>query len=296
MIVFKEAWSVFRSNFSNFSSIMSMFNFKDVVDIVIIAFIVYQAVRLVRETRAMQLLKGIGAVVALYFVSILFELNTLNFFLSNVLSSGLVVIALVFQPEIRRALEQMGRTKLSSIALGGGGDSAEELLRRNEELVAAVSSAAAYLSARKTGALLVIEREIKLGEIIKTGTTVDSAPSLELIANLFFPNSPLHDGAVVARGGRLLAAGCFLPLSANMEIGRELGTRHRAALGMSEVSDAVVVVVSEETGAISVAVDSRLQRGLSQKNLQLLLKAKLIGSKPEETPSKKKLAFWRKSK
>lgn len=289
MNILQEAWNVFRSNLF---SVIRNFNLVDIIDILVVAYIFYHAMRLVRETRAMQLVKGIGAVLLIYFIAIIAEMSTLQFIIYNVLASGVVVIAVVFQPELRKALEQLGRTKLST--LGKYGVSAEDLLRRTTEMIDAVCAAASYLSARKTGALIVIEREIKLGEIIKTGTAVDSTPSMELIANLFFPNAPLHDGAVVIRDGRVVAAGCFLPLSTNMEIGRELGTRHRAALGMSEVSDAVVVVVSEETGAITVAMDSRLQRGLSQKNLQLLLGAKLQGAATEEDATPSKTPFWRK--
>lgn len=140
---------------------------------------------------------------------------------------------------------------------------------------------------------MVIERQTKLGEIIKTGTIVDAQPSMELIGNIFFVNSPMHDGAVIVREGRIYAAGCYLPLSQNMEISRELGTRHRAALGMSEVSDALIIVVSEETGAVSVAVDSKLQRGLSIKNLKMLLGAKLMGDIASDNSREKKHSFWR---
>jgi len=281
-------WITFRDNLL---SVLNSFKFTDVIDILVVAYLLYQAIRLVRETRAMQLTKGIAAVFGVYFAAQILSLNTMKFILQNVLTWGVIVVAVVFQPELRSALEQAGRSKFSP--LGRGGDRSEEDLLLIQELVDSVSSAAAYLSERRTGALMVIEREIKLGEIIKTGTTIDARSSLEMIANIFFPNSPMHDGAVIIRDCRLLAAGCFLPLSNNMTIGRELGTRHRAALGMSEVSDAVVVVVSEETGAITVAVDSRLQRGLSEKNLHKLLEAKLLGPRVVK-PDSKKVPFWRK--
>lgn len=284
----RETWLLFRDNVLN---TLEGFQLRDALDILVVGYILYQIIRLIRDTRAMQLLKGIGLILILYFISQVIELNVLGFFIDNILSSGIIVLAVVFQPELRRALEQVGRTKITP--LGRYGDPTEELQRKNEQMLEALCAAVTYLSSRKTGALLVIERETKLGEIIKTGTVINAEPSMELIANVFFPNSPLHDGAVIIREGRLFSAGCFLPLSSNMEIGRELGTRHRAALGMSEVSDAVVVIVSEETGAVSVAIDSRLQRKLSPKNLELLLHAKLFGAKTEEE-GEKKLPFWRR--
>jgi len=285
-----ETWQLFRNNLIG---VLKPINLVDFIDILIVAYIFYSLMRLVRETRAMQLLKGIAAILVLFFVANILEMTMLQFFIRNILTWGVIVIAVVFQPELRRALEQMGRTKFSP--LGRGSESEADLLQKNKEVISAVCAAGAHLSSRKIGALIVIEREIKLGDVINTGTIIDSRISMELIANIFFPNSPMHDGAVVVRQGRLHSAGCFLPLSANMEIGRELGTRHRAALGMSEVSDAVIVVVSEETGAISVAVDSRLQRGLSVKNLEKMLEAKLIGTQPENTEAKK-APFWRRRK
>jgi diadenylate cyclase len=201
---------------------------------------------------------------------------SMKFLMRSVLDVGIIALVVIFQPELRRALEQVGRSTITDIGVFGGGQSTDrEHLARTKDIIEIVTQSCKELSAKKTGALIVIERQIKLGEVIGSGTIIDAYPSVELIGNIFFTNSPLHDGAMVIRGGRLYAAGCFLPLSGNMEIGRELGTRHRAALGMSEESDAAVVVVSEETGAISVAIDSRLQRGLSPLNLQKLLSIKL---------------------
>ncbi len=267
------------------TSAIAVFKPMDVLDILVVAYLVYHLIRLVRETRAMQLVKGMAGIFALYLISILAHMNTLSFFIQNIIGSGIVVLAIVFQPELRRALERMGRTKLG-VFNRFGTSSLDDIRILQQEMIAAVCEACVALSADKVGALMVIEREIKLGEIIKTGTEIDARPSVEMIGNLFFHNAPLHDGALVIRDSRLFAAGCFLPLSANMEIGRELGTRHRAALGMSEVSDAVVVVVSEETGAISVAVDGRLQRKLSPQNLTKLLTAKLIPAEPEAKKGK----------
>ncbi|MGI6404284.1 MAG: diadenylate cyclase CdaA [Oscillospiraceae bacterium] len=270
--------------------IISTVSLSDVLDILIVAFLIYQAVRLVRETRAMQLVKGIVLILVMYVLALNLNLTTLSFIITNILQWGIVALAIVFQPELRRALEQVGRSKLSS-----------SLFRETEhgdniqvhKMLDSVCAAAVHLSERNIGALMVLERETKLGDVIATGTIIDSEPTTELICNIFFPNSPLHDGAMVLRSGRLHAAGCFLPLSSNDEIGRELGTRHRAALGMSEVSDAVVVVVSEETGAISVALNGRLQRNLSAQNLTKLLEAKMFSLKAGEASPVKERGFWR---
>lgn len=274
------------------SSVFISIRFRDFIDIAIIAYILYHGIRMVRETRAMQLLKGIAAVLVLSFVANILEMVTLGYFLQNIIQVGIFLLVVLFQPELRSALEKMGRGGISSMLRFGGSGQKDDEASRARELIGMLVESCTYLSERKTGALVVIERQTKLGDVIKTGTILDAKPSLELIGNIFFTNSPLHDGAMVIREGRLYAAGCYLPLSQNMEIGRELGTRHRAALGMSENSDAVVVIVSEETGAISVAVESRLQRRLSARNLQKLLEIKLVGGTSQEEPEKKP-AFWR---
>ena len=287
----KLVWTEFWTNFS--SIITNTVSIIDLIDILVVAYVFYQAIKLVRETRAMQLVKGIAAVLVVYLIANQAKMITLTFFMRNIIQVGLFALVVVFQPELRRALEQVGRTKISSIGKLGGTDSEEQAQQKIKSMIDAVVESAAYLSEHKTGALMVIERDIRLGEIANTGTVLDSQPSMELITNIFFPNSPLHDGAMVLRQGRLHAAGCFLPLSSNMEIARELGTRHRAALGMSEVSDALIVVVSEETGAITVAMDSKLQRGLSSQNLSKLLQAKLLNNKAAENAAKRG-RFWRK--
>jgi len=284
MIDLRSVWSDFWSNLASVTNTITIIDF---IDVAVVAFIIYKLVGLVRETRAMQLVKGIAAIFAVYFVSNMIGMITLSYLIQNVLQVGLFAIVVLFQPELRRALEQMGRTKISFMDKLTGADNEEQIRQRKRQIVDVVCESSEYLSKRKIGALMVIEREIRLGDIIKTGTVINSDPSVELICNIFFPNSPLHDGAMILRGGKLHAAGCFLPLSGNTEIGRELGTRHRAALGMSEESDAVVVVVSEETGAISVAMDSRLQRGLSAQNLRKLLEAKLGLKVVHEEPPQK---------
>lgn len=280
----------------SFTSVLNSFRFPvDLIDIIVVAYILYHGIRLVRETRAMQLLKGILAILLVYFVAFQLNMIVLGFFITNILQVGIYILVVLFQPELRSALEQMGRSKLGIGRLSNT-QLDEPEIRKTEQLIDILSDSCRYLAARKTGALLVIERQTKLGDVIKTGTRIDAQPSVELISNLFFINSPLHDGATVIRDGRLYAAGCYLPLSQNMEIGRELGTRHRAALGMSEVSDAVVIVVSEETGAVSVAADSRLQRKLSEQNLKKLLHIKLLGAATKEETAEKKRGFWRAGK
>lgn len=290
--------AAFQEFWNNLKSVLTSFNFPiDLIDIAVTAFVIYHAVRLVRETRAMQLLKGIIAILAVYLFASELGMIVIGFFTQNIIQVGIFLLVVLFQPELRSALEKMGRTQLSLRHFTGSRD--EKARMATKELIDTLTESCLYLSENKTGALIVIERQTRLGDVIKTGTMIDSVLSLELIGNIFFLNSPLHDGAMIIRDHRLHAAGCYLPLSQNMEIGRELGTRHRAALGLSEVSDAVVLVVSEETGAITMAVDSRLQRGLSKKNLRKLLELKLLGDakKAEESPKKRKdLRFWKVKK
>jgi len=209
-------------------------------------------------------------------------MNTLKFFIGRMLDSGIVVLAVLFQPEIRRALERLGRSKITDInpfhtPTGYNDD-------KTSELIEILCKSCGQLSASRTGALIVIERKIKLGDIISTGTIIDAAPCEELIGNLFFVNSPLHDGAMIIRDSRIYAVGCFLPLSENQDVARELGTRHRAALGMSEVSDAIIIIVSEETGKISIAADSGIHRGISVQNLKKALALELARPAQDKRP------------
>lgn len=285
-------WSKFLDSFLG---VLSNAKPTDALDVFVVAVLLYYLIRLVRETRAMQLVKGIAFILLAYVIASWWRLNALLFIIENVIGSGVLLLAVLFQPELRRALEQLGRSKITGIGHFGV-DSAELHRERMTQLIKIICDSCTELSGHKTGALITIERETMLGEIIKTGTVIDAESSAELIGNIFFPKSPLHDGSMIIRGNRVYAAGCYLPLSQNMEIARELGTRHRAALGMSEVSDAVIVVVSEETGAISVAVDSRLQRKLSVQNLQMLLSAKLIGKTAEDGETQRKLPIFRRAK
>ena len=257
-----------------FDNITASVGFTDVLDILIVAFLIYKLLGFIRETRAEQLAKGLFVLVIITMLSQLFHFYTLHWILSNLMTVGLVAIVVIFQPELRTALERVGRSRISKLELFSHQEE-KSVDQQWKTAIGAICEAAPVLSRQKTGALMVIERKSRLGEIIKTGTIIDSVPSMELIGNIFFHNSPLHDGAMILRDGKLYAAGCFLPLSDNYDISKQLGTRHRAALGMSENSDALVIVVSEENGVISVALEGKLTRGYDAEMLrELLEKAK----------------------
>ncbi len=249
-------------------NVMKLFmNFRiiDLFDIVIVAVIFYKLLMLIRETRAEQLIKGLIVLLAVFNVSKWLQLHMVQYILENTLTVGVIALLVVFQPELRRALEYIGRTRWLSVSIS---EIIREELRRNiDEIVTAVST----LSRTKTGALIVMERDTGLNEIVETGTLIEGKISSLLITNIFEHNAPLHDGAVLIKKEKLMAAGCFLPLSIKTDLSRDLGTRHRAALGMIENSDALVIVVSEETGAISVALDGQLNRFLDTKDLRKIL-------------------------
>ena len=247
----------------------------DIIDIVIVAFLFYWVFKFVRDRRAGKLLVGVVFLAVLLLISDLLEMRALNFILTNLFSVGLVAVVIVFQPELRTALEKVGVESLKNFKGRLDSDEVADI----RFAIGEISVAAESLSQSKTGALVVFERTTRLGEYIRTGTTVDARVSSFLIGNIFFNKAPLHDGAVIIRKGRVHAAGCFLPLSSNTEIVKDLGTRHRAAIGMSENSDAVVLVVSEETGVISIAVDGELKRGFTRKSLESYLVSILL---PEE--------------
>lgn len=244
---------------------MSTFGIMDVIDLLVVAFVVYKAIGLIRETRAAQLIKGIVLLLILLQLSEWLNMNTINFILRNTMQLGLIAVLIIFQPELRRGLEKMGRSKFGSKVLMLDDD---EAVRETEEMIGAVCEACDYLSRNKIGALMVFERDTKIGEIIKTGTGVDAEVTAELIVTIFFPNNPLHDGAVVLRRNRIHAAGCFLPLTQKSDLSKELGTRHRAAIGVSENSDAYVVVVSEETGKISTVEEGVITRNFKPDTLR----------------------------
>ena len=263
----------------------------------LVIYLVYKALQFLRDTRAMQLLKGLLLLVGLYIVVDFFELGTMRFILQMIFQFGITALLIIFQPELRRTLETMGLTSLSNLNVFNFAHVDDQTSRQQwKSAIECISEAVSYLSRTKTGALMVIERTTKLGEIIKTGTVIDATPSVELIGNLFFVNSPLHDGAMIIRDGKIFAAGCYLPLSENYEISRDLGTRHRAGLGMSENSDAIVVIVSEETGIISVAHKGVITRNYNSQTLAQLLTSELLPDNKSSDGSDKKAAFWKVKK
>ena len=245
--------------------------FQDVLDIVIITVLVYKIIEWSMNTRAYQLLKGLGVLLLILLLSTLFNLYTINYLLNTLLVSGIVVMAVIFQPELRRGLAHIGRFKFNFSAKDKSDDSG---------IVKEIVNALIELSKRKVGALIVIERETKLDEYLPTGTPVDAKITSALIQNIFKPNTPLHDGAVIVRDGRIHYAACVLPLFDDANISRELGTRHRAAMGVSQASDSLTLVVSEETGVISYAENGKLVRYVDRIALTELLES--IFSAPQE--------------
>jgi len=260
---------------------VSMISIIDIIDILIVAFLIYKILAAVIHTSAMQILKAILLIVVVTGVSELIGLSVVNFALKNVLQIGLIALVIVFQPELRRGLEQVGGSSLSKI-LG----KSEGTLETEKAIMQTVEACAA-LSLSRTGTLIVFERTVYLSDIIKTGTVINSDVSAELLKNIFYPKAPLHDGAVIVSKNRVAAAGCMLPLSTNNSLSRDLGMRHRAGIGVSEVSDVVSVIVSEETGAISVAVGGMLKRHLAPETLEKLLRSELM---PASETEKKNLA------
>ncbi len=248
----------------------SQITFLDILDVLIIAVLIYKLIVWTKETRAYEVLKGIGLLFLCSIASQLLSLTTLSWLLDSILTSGSIIIVLfiLFQPEIRRVLEKLGR---SGKHLGRAWLDAASM--RNADLVHDMHATVLSLSHRRTGALIVFEQKTGLGDIVGTGTRIEGILSGALLENIFEPNTPLHDGAVIVRGDTLLAAGCFLPLSDDLAVSRELGTRHRAALGVSTVSDSVTIVVSEETGAISIARDGKLVRHIDSKALMNTLES-----------------------
>lgn len=248
-----------------FQNVFVGFRLIDVLDIVIVAYLVYKILGFIQETRAQQLVRGLVVLGIVFFLSDFLKLYLLNWLLRNFVTMGLFALIVLFQPELRRGLEQLGRRNIVSgqfRSLDKG--NAIEVVK---EIVAAVDD----FSATRTGALIVFERETMLNDIIETGTIVDARISVRLLGNLFYEGSPLHDGAVIIRGDRIHAASCVLPLTEKKNIGRNLGTRHRAGLGVSEVSDALVIVVSEETGVISVAENGNFRRFMDLKSVEKIL-------------------------
>lgn len=269
-----------------FVALLHTFSLSDALDVLLVSFIIYNGIKLIRETRAEQLVKGIIILMGVYAASVVIHLNMMRTLLDYFFNFTIIALLVIFQPEIRRALEQIGRSKL-----GGkywfqiSSEEAEKALQKKRKCLNAVVEASGKFQKSKTGALMVFEMQTKLGDIIDTGTIVNAEPSVPLIGNIFWNKAPLHDGAMVIRGGVIYAAGCILPLTKSDTVSVDLGTRHRAAIGMSENSDAVVVVVSEETGQISIAVNGVLTRNYTRETLQSALEALLL---PEENANGEK--------
>ncbi len=280
-----------------FSKLPSLdFGITDALDIILVAFILYNGIKLIRETRAFQLVKGLLFLGVIYVLISQLEMQASSYIFRIVFQNIFIILIILFQQEIRQVIERLGKSKFSSIGnlfkVGGAGN--DETV---SEAVIETAKAVQRMSDSKTGALIVFEKEMLLGDVIKTGTAVDAKITHELIGNIFFPKSPLHDGAAIVRDGRLLCAGCVLPLTKNEEISSDLGTRHRAALGMSEQSDAVVVVTSEETGIISVAVKGELIRNLTESELREMLLNYLLeasSSSDEGNTIRKIFKGWKK--
>ena len=262
-----------------------------ILDLVIVIFLIYKAFRVLERTRAWQLLKGIFILIIITFVSGLLQFKILNYILSSVMSYGVIMLIIVFQPELRRALEQLGTTNKFSKFLGID----QDINAKIKENIYKIAIAAVELSKQRKGALIVIEREIKIKDIINTGILMNSEISPQLLVNIFEPNTPLHDGAVIISENKIAAASCMLPLADDKDIARELGTRHRAAIGVSKESDAIVVVVSEETGKISIAKEGILIADVREDVLKKILLKNLI-SEPIHTSKLKKASEIKEEK
>lgn len=284
-----KAVSFLELFFKNFNAAQINFpniGFMDLIDILIVAYIIYKIVFYIKETRAWVLFKGIIVIVVFTAVAFVLKLNTILWILSNTISVGIMALIVVFQPELRKALEQLGKGKLfTAFSKLDFQDKSEEDKGWNKT-VDEILKAADKMSAAKTGALILIEQSVPLGDHERTGIPIDAIVTSQLLINIFEHNTPLHDGAVIIKNNRVAAATCFLPLTESNSVSMELGTRHRAAIGVSEVSDAYVIVVSEETGAVSMARSGVLYRNLSIETLRSML------SSPVKA-NKKKLVLWK---
>ena len=267
-------------------TIMTM-DLRDMIDILLVAYLIYRVMLLVRTTASMRIFKGIIAILVVAALTEIYELRALNFLLGQVLAVGLLAMVILFQPELRRMMDHLGSTVSLSRFL-----TPEKKLDEMDMIISQTVKACEVMGREKVGALIVFARTHRLDEYFKTGTIIDGSVSEQLIRNIFFPKAALHDGAMIIRDGRVAAAGCVLPLSDSQRLSADLGTRHRAAVGMSEVSDAVVVVVSEETGAISVAVGGMLKRHLATQTLEKLLQNELCPADENNKNWMEQLVDW----
>lgn len=262
---------------------ISLLKITDLIDIIIVAIIIYYLIKLLRETRALQLIKGIVLLFAVFVASDWLRLNTLHYILASTIQIGTFALVVIFQPELRNMLERIGRITLGNLVDFGIDADKEDAQMMMESVV----KAACDMSETRTGALIVIERDTKLGDYIRTGTKIDASVSSRLLENIFVPNTPLHDGAVIISHNRAAAASCLLPLTNNTNLPLDLGTRHRAAIGLSEITDAVVIIVSEETGKISIAINGTITRNLNEQTLTNALTKTVISQKTESRNNEK---------
>jgi len=249
---------------------------SDYLDIALVAYLIYLVLPLIRSTSTMRIARAIAAVVVIAWLTEVWHLYTLSFILNQFMTIGLLALVILFQPELRRMLDHLGNVKLSTLL------TSSKPSQEMDHVISQTVMACEIMGREKIGALIVFSREMNLSEFIRTGTAIDGQVSEQLIRNIFFPKASLHDGAMIIRGGRVTAAGCVLPLSDSNRLSADLGTRHRAGVGMSEVSDAVVIIVSEETGTISVAVGGMLKRHLAPQTLERLLHNELCPGRPEQ--------------
>lgn len=275
--------------FIELSSIMKNMTLFSILDIIVVSYIFYKIYNLLRETRAEQLLKGILFVFLLIPISEILQLRTLSWIINQTITIGVLTIVIIFQPEIRKALEHLGRSTFTDRHI------LEDEETRNE-VVNEIVSAVANLAESRTGALIVLEQKTGLAEIIDTGTKIDAIVSAALLENIFVVNTPLHDGATIIRDNRIISSGCFLPLTDNNSINKKLGTRHRAGIGLSETADAVVIIVSEETGTISVALNGRLLRNFDNVKLKNTLLKIIANRQPRKLTLREKVSAWIKNK
>lgn len=258
---------------------------KNIVDVLLVWFVFYKLITIVKGTKAVQLLKGIFVILFANILTRYLGLDTLQWMMEQVLTYGFLVVIIIFQPELRRALEQLGRGRLFA-------RSAMQEEEERNRLIEAFNKSVSYMAKRRIGALISIERETGLSEYIETGIQMNSHVTSELLINIFIPNTPLHDGAVILQKNRIAAAGCYLPLSENPFISKELGTRHRAALGISEVTDAITIIVSEETGAVSITANGDINRNLSMEEFEKQLRQIWFGGEEQTSPT----SFWKRGK
>ena len=272
------------------SNYIKTIGIADILDILIVALLIYQLMRLIRRNNSMRVARGIVLMLVMLWLSGVLKLTMINYLLRRAVELGLIAILIIFQPELRRLLEKIGSSRFKGFI--GGDFSTLHMENAITQSVLACSD----MSRSHTGALIVFERDNQLTDPISTGTLIDAEVTTELLKNIFFVKAPLHDGAVIMKDGRIAAAGCMLPMSSNMNLSRDLGMRHRAGIGMSERSDAVVLIVSEETGAISIAVDGMLKRHLSTETVETLLRKELLPAETNGGRKKSPLDFIRGKK